>query len=492
MTLCPPPELLQRLLADRASDAEEKAAGAHVEDCPNCQRVLETLTASEATDATVPASAGGADEDPLGEGELQRLRHLLCSATPHYGAGPALAAPASAEWPTVPGYEILDELGCGGMGVVYKARQLRLNRLVALKLVRAETTPQRRLRYLVEGEVLARLQHPNVVRIYDVGSYRGQAYFALELVEGGSLADKLDGKRLPAREAARLVACLAQAVQAAHAQNIVHRDLKPANVLLTTDGVPKLTDFGLAKTLDVDLSLTRTGEVLGTPAYMAPEQALGQAEQVGPLTDVYALGVILYETLTGRPPFLATSYPEVLQQVSWDDPVPPRRLQPQVPRDLETICLRCLQKEPGRRYGSGRELADDLQRFLENRVVVARPSGPVEKLARSCRRNPLSASLLAVIVLVLLPAFAGMAWQWRVAETARAAAMRELDSALWRESRASMAAVPDALQVDKADFQAAFNRDGTLEATGSVGSEGGRPRTGAYRDIGDPSPQGLP
>src|SRR5262249_28806623 len=164
------------------------------------------------------------------------------------GGGRARGAPARAEWPMVPGYEILDELGCGGMGVVYKARQLRLNRLVALKLVRAEAGPERRLRYLVEGEVLARLQHPNVVRIYDVGCYRGQAYFALELVEGGSLAEKLDGKPLPAREAARLVACLAQAVQAAHAQGVIHRDLKPANVLLAANGVPKLTDFGLAKT----------------------------------------------------------------------------------------------------------------------------------------------------------------------------------------------------------------------------------------------------
>jgi serine/threonine-protein kinase len=333
------------------------------------------------------------------------------------------------------------------MGVVYKARQLRLNRLVALKLVRPEAAGARvrRPRFLVEGEVLARLQHPNVVRIYDVGFHRGQAYFALELVEGGSLATRLDGKPLPPRRAARLVACLARAVQAAHAQGVVHRDLKPGNVLLTADGVPKLADFGLAKTLDVDLSLTRTGEVLGTPAYMAPEQALGQAAQVGPLTDVYALGVILYEALTGRPPFLAETYQEVLRQVSWSEPVPPRRLQPRVPRDLEIICLRCLQKEPGRRYASAGDLADDLRRYLDNRAILARPSGPVEKLARSCRRNPLPASLLAAIVLVFLPALAGVAWQWRVAEAARVAAVRERDASRWREYQANRAAASGAL-----------------------------------------------
>jgi hypothetical protein len=275
------------------------------------------------------------------------------------------------------------------MGVVYKARQLRLNRLVALKLVRADAavTAAHCPRFLVEGEVLARLQHPHVVQIYDIGFHRGQAYFALELVAGGSLAQKLQGKPLPGRAAAELVACLAGAVQAAHAQRVVHRDLKPANVLLTADGVPKLTDFGLAKMADVDLRLTRTGEVFGTPAYMAPEQALGQAAQVGPLTDVYALGAILYESLTGRPPFVAATYQEVVQQVSGHEPVPPGRLQPGIPQDLQTITLTCLQKEPRRRYASARELADDLHRFLAQEPIRARPPSALYHLRQFARRH---------------------------------------------------------------------------------------------------------
>jgi serine/threonine-protein kinase len=303
------------------------------------------------------------------------------------------------------------------MGIVYKARYLRLNRLVALKVLRVDSAVAvtQHSRFLVEGEVLARLQHPNVVQIYDIGFYRGQGYCALELVAGGSLADKLDGKPLPVREAGQLVACLAQAVQVAHVRGIIHRDLKPANVLLTADGVPKLTDFGLAKMLDVDLKLTQTGGVLGTPAYMAPEQALGQTAHIGPATDVYALGVILYEALTGRPPFLAATYQEVMQQVSWHEPVPPRHLQPQVPRDLETICLRCLQKEPRNRYASAGELADDLQRFLNGEPIRARPVGRAERLGRWCRRNPVAVSL-AFLALALLFGLAGVSWKWLQAE----------------------------------------------------------------------------
>jgi hypothetical protein len=453
MTPCPSPELLQRLLADQLSAAEEADANAHVEDCPHCQQFMEAWTTLAATDAAAPSSArpdpegagpgatNRTGEEAIGGAELRRLRSLLDPETPASATEPAAALPVPADWPVVPGYEVLGELGRGGMGVVYKARQLRLNRLVALKLVRADAAvaPAQRPRILVEGEALARLQHPNVVQIHDIGFCRGQAYFALELVEGGSLAARLGGKPLPAREVARLVACLAQAAQAAHAQNIVHRDLKPANVLLTADGVPKLTDFGLAKTLDVDLSLTRTGEVLGTPAYMAPEQALGRAEQVGPLTDVYALGVILYEMLTGRPPFLAASYQEVLQQVSWHEPVSPRRLQPEVPRDLETICLRCLQKEPRKRYASAGELADDVRRFLDNRAILARPSGLFEKLARTCRRNPLPASLLAGIVVVFATAFVLVSWSYFRAENAFEEEARQKQEARLAEQAADRA-----------------------------------------------------
>jgi serine/threonine-protein kinase len=414
MTPCPARELLQRLLADELSDAEQEAAGAHVRACPPCQQTLETLTAIEASAPTVAPTAGlrpdpagtatptaeRADTGALGEAELRRLRHLLRPDTP----GPAVAAPARADWPLVPGYEVLGVLGKGGMGVVYKARQLRLNRLVALKLVRADAAaaPGQRPRFLVEGEVLARLQHPHVVQIHDVAFHQGQAYFALELVEGGSLAQKLGGKPLPVRAAAELVACLARAVQAAHEQHIIHRDLKPANVLLTADGVPKLTDFGLAKMADVDLKLTRTGEVFGTPAYMAPEQALGQAAQVGPLTDVYALGAILYETLTGRPPFLAATYQEVLQQVSGHEPVPPGRLQPGIPPDVQTITLKCLQKEPRRRYASAHELAEDLRRFLAHEPIWARPPSWWYQGAKFVRRHRGAALAAGLLLLALV------------------------------------------------------------------------------------------
>jgi hypothetical protein len=235
---------------------------------------------------------------------------------------------------------------------------------------------------------------------------------------------------------------------------------------------------------------------------MAPEQALGQAAQVGPQTDVYALGAILYEALTGRPPFLAETYQEVLRQVSGSEPVPPRRLQPQVPRDLETICLRCIQKEPSRRYASAGDLADDLQRFLDNRAIVARPTGPVGRLARMCRRNPLPASLLATILLVFLPALAGVAWQWRVAETGRAAAVRERDVARWREYRATRAAASGAPHPNAADISAAFSPDGERLASASgitwsapgapVQFERGGPRAGADREVGVQSPQVLP
>jgi hypothetical protein len=453
MTPCPPRELLQRFLADQLSEAEGAAAGAHVDTCPDCHQILETLTdlsekdeggrrkdegrQPDASDSSflLPPSSFSREGEPLRDVELRRLRQLFAGEKPA-GSGTELSGTAHppTSWPVLPGYEILGELGRGGMGIVYKARCLRLNRLVALKVVRADSAAAltQHSRFLVEGEVLARLQHPNVVQIYDIGFYQGQRYCALELVAGGSLAARLDGQPLPVREAAQLVASLAQAVYAAHAQHIIHRDLKPANVLLTTDGVPKVTDFGLAKMVDVDLKLTQTGGVFGTPAYMAPEQALGQTAHIGPHTDIHALGVILYEALTGRPPFLGATCQEVLQQVSWHEPVPPRQLQPQVPRDLETICLRCLQKEPRNRYASARELADDLQRFLNGEPIRARPVGGAERLGRWCRRNPAVVSL-AFVALALLFGLAGVSWKWLQAEGKLSEVNRQrAASAAWR------------------------------------------------------------
>jgi WD40 repeat protein len=319
----------------------------------------------------------------------------------------AEAAPdGEAAWPAVPGYEILGELGRGGMGVVYRARQKGLNRDVALKVILAgaHAGEAERARFRAEAEAVARLQHPNIVQVHEVGEHNGVPFFSLEYVEGGSLADRLDGTPWPAPRAAALVEALARAVHAAHARGVVHRDLKPANVLLTADGVPKVTDFGLAKRLDADKGQTQSGAVVGTPSYMAPEQAAGRTREVGPAADVYALGAILYECLVGRPPFRAATPLDTILQVATADPVPPRRLQPGVPRDLDTVCLKCLHKDPARRYASALDLADDLRRFRAGEPIRARPVGRVERLGRWCRRNPAVAGLTAALALLLVAA----------------------------------------------------------------------------------------
>jgi serine/threonine-protein kinase len=262
-----------------------------------------------------------------------------------------------------PGYEILEELGRGGMGVVYKARQTALGRIVALKMIlhADHAGLEARARFIAEAEAVARFQHPHIVQIFEIGEAGGLPYFSLEFCPGGSLDRKLGGTPLPADEAARLAETLARAIEAAHRAQVVHRDLKPANVLLTAEGEPKVTDFGLAKKLDVQ-GQTQSGAVMGTPSYMAPEQAGGQKD-LGPAADVYALGAVLYKLLTGRPPFKAATALDTILQVVNEEPVPPQRLHSKVPRDLETICLKCLQKQPGRRYVSAEALADDLHRF---------------------------------------------------------------------------------------------------------------------------------
>jgi serine/threonine-protein kinase len=315
-------------------------------------------------------------------------------------------------------YELLGRLGRGGMGVVYQARDHRLDRLVALKMILAgaHADPEELARFRAEAQAQARLQHPNIVQVYEVGEADGWPYFALEYVDGGSLEKRLAGLPQPARWAAGLVETLARAMHHAHQQGLVHRDLKPANVLLAADGTPKVTDFGLAKRLQAEAGKTPSGAVVGTPSYMAPEQTLSRPGAVGPAADVYALGAILYECLTGRPPFLAETALDTLVQLQGQEPVPPRRLQPKVPRDLDTICLKCLEKESARRYASALALADDLSRFQAGEPIRARPVGLAGRLGRWARRQPVVAGLAAALVLALVGGFAAVAWQWIIAE----------------------------------------------------------------------------
>jgi tetratricopeptide (TPR) repeat protein/tRNA A-37 threonylcarbamoyl transferase component Bud32 len=328
------------------------------------------------------------------------------------GDGPAPAA--ARRMPAVAGYELLGELGRGGMGVVYKARQVRLNRVVALKMILAgdHAGSDASVRFLAEAESVARLHHPHIVQIFAFGDCDGRPYFEMEYVAGGTLSERLDGTPRPARESARLVETLARAIDEAHRLGIVHRDLKPANILLTADGIPKIADFGLAKWLDGQTGLTRTQLIVGSPSYMAPEQAGPGTVPVGPAADVYSLGAILYELLTGRPPFQAATVLETLEQVRSDRPVAPTRLRPRLPRDLVTICLKCLEKDPARRYASAAELADDLRRFEAGETIRARPVGASERVWRWCRREPAVASL----ALALAAGLVGVATQWRRAE----------------------------------------------------------------------------
>jgi serine/threonine-protein kinase len=354
-------------------------------------------------------------EQPTPSAGAENLPPTLVGPSPQTGdfaRAPTLpedvAGRASASMP--PGYEVLGELGRGGMGVVYKARHISLGRLVALKMILAgRHAGQVELdRFRTEAQAVARLQHPNVVQIHEVGEHDGLPYFSLEFCPGGPLNRKLGGTPLPAREAATLVERLASAMQAAHDKGVVHRDLKPANVLLAEDGTPKVTDFGLAKKLD-EAGLTQTGAVMGTPSYMAPEQA-GGGKDIGPACDVYALGAILYECLTGRPPFKAATPYDTIAQVLGSEPAPPSRLNARVPRDLETVCLKCLQKAPARRYASAEALAEDLHRFLAGEPIQARPVGRWERARKWARRRPAAAALSAVAALAVLGLVLWAAW----------------------------------------------------------------------------------
>jgi WD40 repeat protein/serine/threonine protein kinase len=354
--------------------------------------------------------------------------------TPGGGTSPNAARLPSESVPL--GYEYMGKLGRGGQADVLKAWQIRLKREVALKVLRESGTLEsgELERFRRDAEALAQLHHPNIVQVWDVGEHEGKPFFSMEYCDGGSLDKYLAGTPVPAHEAATLVETLALAMHAAHQRGMVHRDLKPANVLLSpwqpaengldsgkdrlplSNYVPKITDFGFAKKLDDGARLSVSGMVMGTPEYMPPEQAQGRSKEAGPPADVYALGAILYECLTGRPPFKAATQLDTLLQVVNDEPVPPNQLQPKTPRDLETVCLKCLNKKPHERYPNAEDLAEDLRRFLEGRPIQARPVSRRERALKWVRRRPALAVLAALLVLVSLAGFAGVSWQWLRAE----------------------------------------------------------------------------
>ena len=454
---------------------------------------------------------------------LERLLHVhaqLAAVTPPEVPS---KAPHASPARRVAGYEIVQELGRGGMGVVYLARQLQLNRLVAIKMVLAgaHADPVHSNRFIAEARAVARLHHPNIVQIYEVGEHEGCPFLALEYVEGGSLDKQQRGEPLEQRAAARLIETLARAIHHAHENGIVHRDLKPANILLQlaskestaakstsrlaenaskrvaeldtkpdvdsnrsplgrytlaatgsrnshADLVPKITDFGLAKDLADQNGLTRTGAVLGTPSYMAPEQARGGGQEIGPTTDVYSLGAILYELLTGRPPFKGDSAIEILEQVRYQEPPSVTQLQPGTALDLGTITHKCLSKEPWQRYATALALAEDLARYQADEPIRARPVSSLEQLFRWCRRQPAMAGMLAALIVVFLCGFVGVAWKWHDALVESAAKEEALKDEI-RERRGKELALEKANanlyfhQVSLAEHEWAGNNVGYAE-----------------------------
>ena len=473
----PTAEELSALSLGQLTETELARVSAHVGECPECCRRLDQLAAADPLLARLQQSASRREKMLVTPAQRRSAVRALRQGQEAKAAarnGDPESAPVIIPTPKQVGdYDILAEVGRGGMGVVYKARHRSLNRLVALKMVLAGefASPTQELRFRLEAELAARVQHPNIVQVYEIGTHEGRPFLALEWVEGGSLANRLDGKPWPPGEAARLIETLARAIHVAHGEGVVHRDLKPANILLqksevsgqrsdsgpanggssdvcplTSDRCPKITDFGLAQPTEGGMILTQSGSLVGTPGYMAPEQASGKRALVGPATDTYALGVVLYQLLTGQLPFPGDSTLEVLRAVMSDEPARPRCLQPGLPRDLEAITLHCLEKEPSRRYPSALALAEDLQRFRERKQVAARPVGAVARLARACRRRPMVAALLTLLMVSLLGGLAGVTWKWLEANEERDRANSEKQAALYQTYRARLAAAGAALQ----------------------------------------------
>ena len=449
---CPSRSELEDFLTERLPAEGDSRVLTHLESCAACQQVLESLTAS-----------------PVSETGRTRV-----------DAGPTLPSEGDGNGPyplpsRIGHYTVIRVLGHGGMGVVYLAEQAALKRQVALKVIRhgVNATPAEVARFRAEAEAVARLQHPNIVQIHEVGDSGGVYYLVLEYVEGGSLDRHLAGTPQEPRAAARLIETLASAVHHAHRRGILHRDLKPANVLIDAQGQPKVTDFGMAKNLQGDSGLTASGQILGTPSYIAPEQASGKYGEATSAIDIYGLGALLYEMLTGRPPFKGATPLSTLEQVVSQEPVAPSRFQRHIPRDLETICLKCLEKQPHRRYASAEALADDLGRFLSGRPIMARPVGTWGRAWKWARRRPIEACLTAAVVAVTVLGLTGIVWQWRNALAQRDTARQEL-------YRANMVAAASALQLHNSSaarriLESAPNRSASGSGITSTASSTWRP-----------------
>ncbi len=385
----------------------------HQESCPSCERraqqfddqtdaVLATLRRSA---SKIKTTAGTSVWDPHLTtgfvGNQENLADRPSQERPEWSRNGTPVDRTDRPPPRLPDYEVGEFLlGKGGMGVVYKARHLKLNRIVALKMMAGNSSKYSAI-FQIEAKAVAQLQHPNIVQIFEIGDHEGQPFLALEFVDGGSLEAKIAGKPQPPRRAAETLHTLALAADYAHRQGIVHCDLKPSNILITPDGVLKLTDFGVAKWGESNDHWQQDGNIIGTPRYMAPEQASGRNNHVGPATDIYSLGVILYEMLTGRTPHHSANSFETLTLVCEQEPVPPRKLQPRLPRDLETIVLKCLRKEPAKRYSDAKALAEDLERFLAGKPILARPIGLAERSLKWAKRHQMVSSLLLVTTLWL-------------------------------------------------------------------------------------------
>jgi WD40 repeat protein len=487
----PGDEALRALSLGELTEAELAHVSAHLADCPACCRRIDQLATDDRLVARLQQTAASRKAVLVTHSQRRAaVRALRQSNEAKPSARKPDAEPGTVILPAprqVGDYEILAEVGRGGMGVVYKARHRGLQRVAALKMVLAGefASPTQELRFRLEAELAARVQHPNIVQVYEIGSYEGRPFLAMEWVEGGSLANRLDGRPWPPGEAAALIETLARAIAVAHGEGVVHRDLKPANILLsvvpgplsvvraeklastgfTTDNgqlptIPKITDFGLAQPTEGGQTMTQSGFLVGTPGYMAPEQASGKRALVGPAADIYALGVMLYQLITGQMPFRRESTLELLRAVTSDEPTRPRHLQPRLPRDLEAITLHCLEKEPSRRYPSVRALAEDLERFREGEQVVARPVGALARLSRACRRRPLVALLVVLLSVSLFGGMAGVTWNWLEANEQRdlanahaqqadahaRLAEAEKQAAQFQAYRASLAAASAALE----------------------------------------------